>query len=254
MATCWVTLGTWDVVLIIAVSLQATALAYLGHPRWKAFLLSLPVPFTVASLSLNTRVDVTNVAGLPLLMAYTCGVYALHRRLRVPIILSIVVCAAGYCAVASLLAPRLPTTEAAFWGLSVAVLAMGAVLLRLMPAREEPAHRSPLPVYVKLPLIAAVILGLVIIKHQLRGFMTLFPMVGVVASYEGRHCLWTLCRQIPVVMLTMLPMMVAMRIIYPLGGMAWAVIGGWVVLLALLIPLSLREAAAARRTPSPSGG
>ena len=74
----------WDMLLVVAVSLQATALAYVPHPRWKAFLLTLPVPFTLASLSVGQPLDSTNVVALLLLLAYTYGVYCLHVRCRVP--------------------------------------------------------------------------------------------------------------------------------------------------------------------------
>jgi hypothetical protein len=236
-----VALSAWDIALIAAVSLQATVLAYLPHPRWKAFMLSLPIPFTLSSLSLGVRVDITNEAGLLLLMGYTCAVYWLHRGLRVPIAAAIILSAAGYCAVSSAAAPLLPRTDAAFWALGAFVFVSGLALYRLMPPRDEPGHRSPLPVYIKLPIIALVILGLVVLKQRLQGFMTLFPMVGVVASYEGRHCLWTLCRQIPVIMVTILMMMVVMRLVYPVAGIGWALAGAWVALLATLIPTTLMD-------------
>jgi len=191
------TLNGWDLLLIVVVSIQSTALAYMGHPRWKALLLTLPVPFTLATLSVEQPVGPTNVIGLVLLMGYTYGVYLLHARWRVPIVLSIALCAAGYCGAATALAARLPTSETAFWVSVVGVFALGVLLYRLMPWRAEPEHRSPLPPYIKAPMIAAVILFLVIIKQQLQGFMTVFPMVSLVASYEGRRCLWTLARQIP---------------------------------------------------------
>ena len=234
-------LSGWDIALIVLVSLHATALAYLHHPRWKALLLTLPVPFSLASLSIGARVDATNVAGLPLLMVFTCGVYVLYRRCRVPIILAIATCAAGYCGLASVIAPHVPRTGTAFWCLAVVVFAAGAALYQLMPPRDEPGHRSPLPVYIKLPIIAAVIFVLVVLKQQMQGFMTLFPMVGVVAAYEGRHCLWTICRQIPVIMMTLLPMMAAMRLLCPLVGIGWALAGGWVVFLCLLVPIAIRQ-------------
>jgi len=43
-------LGTWDLVLLAVVSLQATLLAYLPHPKWKALIMPLPIPFTLAPL------------------------------------------------------------------------------------------------------------------------------------------------------------------------------------------------------------
>jgi len=231
----------WDVLLIVAVAVHATALAYVPQPRWKAFLLTLPVPFTLASLSLGLSVSASNVLGLLLLFGYAVGVYALHSRLRVPIVAAIVLCAAGYCLAASALAPRLSGGDAAFWISAAAVCVFAVVLLRLMPHRDEPSHRSPLPVYLKLPLIALVIVALVIIKKHLQGFMALFPMVGVVASYEGRFCLWTLTRQMPVIMLTLLPMMAVMRVAYPLVGLGWALAAGWVVFVLILALLTRRQ-------------
>ena len=79
---------------------------------------------------------------------------------------------------------------------------------------------------------------LVIIKQYLQGFMALFPMVGVIASYEARTCLWTVCRQIPVLMLTLLPMIVVIRLLQPAFGIEASLALGWVVFLAILIPLT----------------
>lgn len=203
--------------------------------------MSLPVPFTLASLALGTRVSTGNVSGLVLLLGYTYGVYYFHTRRRVPIVICIVVCAVGYCALAAAVAPWLPDTELAFWGVWSAVLVLGLALYRLLPHREEPAYRSPLPVYLKLPLVALVIFGLVVIKQYLQGFMTLFPMVGVIASYEGRHCLWTLTRQVPVIMLTLLPLMATVRLLQPLLGLGPALAGGWVVFLLVLLPVTAKQ-------------
>lgn len=236
-----VTLTGWDLLLIVVVAIQSTALAYLPHPRWKAFLLTLPVPFTLATLSVGQPIGTTNVIGLVLLMGYTYGVYILHARWRLPIVLSIALGAAGYCGGATALAARLPASEAAFWASVIGVFALGVGLYRLMPWRAEPEHRSPLPPYIKAPMIAAVILFLVIIKQQLQGFMTVFPMVSLVASYEGRRCLWTLARQIPVLMMTTLPMMVTIHLLGPAVGMGWSLAGGWVVFLGVLLPFTRRQ-------------
>ena len=45
----------------------------------------------------------------------------------------------------------------------------------------------PLPIPVKLAIIVGVIGVLVILKQLLKGFMAVFPMVGVVGSYEARQ-------------------------------------------------------------------
>lgn len=245
MASPLLTLGSlvfsgWDLLLIIAVSIHATALAYVPHPRWKAFLMTLPIPFTLASLSLGQQVSASNVLGLVLLLGYTVAVYTLRARLRLPIVPVIVLCAAGYCVLAAATSPWLPRTAPVFWGALAVTMVVGLVLFGALPHRDEPSYRSPLPVYIKLPLIALVIVMLVILKKYLQGFMTLFPMVGVIASYEGRYCLWTLTRQIPVVMLTLLPMMAVMRLAYPAVGIGWAIGAGWVVFLVMLGVLEMR--------------
>lgn len=236
-----ISLGWWDGGLIAVVSLQATALAYLHHPKWKALLLSLPFPFTLASLAVGRPIDTTNMIGMLFLLAYVHVVRALYAR-RVPILAAIGVAAGGYCVLGSLLARVLPQTETAFWVSTGAALAAAGLAHWRMPHRDEPGHRSPLPVYIKLPLIMGVIFLLVVVKQHLRGFVTMFPMVGLVASYEARSCLWTICRQIPVVIATMLPMMLVMRVTQAQWG--WGIgsslAAGWLVFLAVLVPVQRR--------------
>ena len=76
----------WDIVLVVVVTVQATALAYMRQPRMKAFLLSLPLPFTIIALAMNRPIDATNVMGLVLLLLLTHAVRILHQNFRVPII------------------------------------------------------------------------------------------------------------------------------------------------------------------------
>jgi hypothetical protein len=240
-------LSYWDLLLILGVSAQATVLAYLRDPRWKAWLMTLPIPFTLANLSLGLPVEATNVLGLVLLLGYTGGVYGLYVRWRVPIVPAIMLGALGYCGLGSLLAAHLPRTGGAFWLAVGGVYLLGWYLYLRLPGRAEPAYRSPLPVPLKAGIISLVILFLVLLKQELQGFMTLFPMVGVVASYEGRHCLWTLTRQIPVIMLTLLPMMIVMRLLQPGLGQGPALAAGWLVMLATLLPLTRHQWSRDRR-------
>ena len=87
------TIGVWDLVLVVVVSIQATILAYLHHPLWKGFMLLLPMPFTVAFLALGRPVDATNILGLVTLLIYTHGVRLLHDQMGVPIVPAIVLAA-----------------------------------------------------------------------------------------------------------------------------------------------------------------
>lgn len=223
-----------DIALIAVVSAQSTVLAYLHNPKWKAFLLTIPLPGTFAILSVGQPIDITNIAGLVLLLFYTHGVRILNWRFKIPIVFAIAISAVAYCLIGVFLAKILPRTEMAFWVMSAFVLVMALLFDRLLPPRNEPGHRSQLPVGLKLLIIVSVITGLILIKKQLTGFMTVFPMVGLIACYECRHSLWTICRQIPVAMIAVLPMFLIMRLTQPFLGYAWSLVPGWIVFLAVL--------------------
>lgn len=224
----------WEIALVGVVSVMGTAVAYLRSPAHKAFVLMLPVPFTLATLALARPVDATNVLGLGVLFGFTLGVWALRVRGRWPILPAITVPAVGYCAVGAGIARLQPASDAAFWCSVVLVQAASIALIRTLPYRKEPHHRTPLPVWVKLPAIALVIAGLVAIKRHLGGFMTTFPMVGLVAAYEARNSLWTIVRRIPWVMMIMTLMMAVIRLAQVRFGLPVALTLAWGLLPVLL--------------------
>ena len=244
-------IGAWDAALIVLVSVQGTAIAYLREPKWKALLLCFPIPFTAASLALGVPVGSTHVAGMGVMMGYTLLVWWLHVRAHWPIVGAIATAALGYVAAGSGLARVLPRTEAAFW-IAAGLTFVAALSLHLtLPHKDEPGHQTPLPLALKLPIIAAVITGLVLIKQALMGFMTGFPMVGVVTAYEARRSLWTVWRHIPVIVMAAMCMMAAVRLTQDALGLGKALVVGWAVYLTVLIPLirrMWRQAAAATST------
>lgn len=244
--------GPYDLALVAAVSAQATALATVREARWKAAILSLPIPFTMATLAVGKPVGAAHVLGLPMLFCYAQGVRILHVEWRVPIVAAIALSAGGYVALGALLASVVPATGVAFWTSAVATFVAGLWLLRRMPARHEPGYRSPLPLWIKVPVIVLVILLLVALKNTLQGFMTLFPMMGVVGAYEARHSLRTICRQMPVLMIALAPMMVACRLIQPYVALPVALALGWVVFLGVFLPFT-RSDWAAQPGSAPSG-
>ena len=224
----------WDIALICVVSAMGTAVAYLRPPSHKAFVLMLPVPFTLATLVVARPVDATNVLGLVVLFGFTLGVWALLVRWRWPVLLAIAVPAVGYCVVGAAIAWLQPTGDVAFWCAAALVLAAAIALIRTLPHRQEPHHRTPLPVWVKLPAIALVVAGLIAIKQYLGGFMTTFPMVGVVAAYEARNSPWTIVRRIPWIMMMLTLMMVVIRLTQSHLGLPLALTLAWVLLPVLL--------------------
>jgi hypothetical protein len=227
----------FDLALLVTVALQATSMAYLHAPRLKALVLCLPLPFTLVSLSLGQPVDVTNLLGVIAILAYVYLVRFLHQGASIPIVPVIAVAVAVYCALGWLLLQVTPATDRAFWGLGALLLASGAYLHRHQATRFEPGHRTPLPVWLKLPLVLLVVSLLLLVKESLRGVATMFPMVSVPGAYEARHSLWTVSRQMPVFLLTVVPLMMVARLTQPHVGIAGGLALGWLAFLALLVPL-----------------
>jgi hypothetical protein len=233
----------WDLALLGAVTAMGTLLAYIPDPRWKAFVLGLPIPFTLANLSLAQPVGPSHALGMGALLLFMNLVRWLHNGARLPIVAAIVLSEACYLGLAALLNGLVPRTQLAFWLCLGGVIAGGGAFLTLAPARQEPSARSPLPVAVKIVAIAGVISVIILLKQVLGGFMTMFPMVGTIAVYEGRRSLWTIGRQIPILMITAGPMMGAMWIAQQILGASvpLSLLAGWAVFLAVFVPVSLHH-------------
>ena len=243
-----ISFSPWDLALLAAVTAMGTLLAYVPDPRWKAFVLGLPIPFTLANLSLAQPVGPSHVLGMAVLLLFMNLVRWLHNGARLPIVAAIALSEACYLGIAALLNGVVPRTPLVFWLCLGTVIAGGGAFLALAPARAEPSARSPLPVAVKAAAIAGVIALIILLKQVLGGFMTMFPMVGTIAVYEGRRSLWTIGRQIPVLMITAGPMIAAMWLAQNLLGVSvpLSLAAGWVVFLAVFVPVSraqMRDAA-----------
>ena len=75
-------------------------------------------------------------------------------------------------------------------------------------------------------------------------------MIGILVSYEARHSLWTIGRQMPVLILTMGPLMVTVYLLQSRLGLPLGLACGWVIFLAILIPFTRRQWAASSIEPS----
>ena len=243
--------GPWDLVLILVVSLQATVVAYVAAPRVKSIFLTLPFPFTAVALAVGLPLDAANVLSLLLLFCYIHGVRLLHDRLGLPILPAIALSLAGYCVTGWLAAGLVPSGPVAFWLSAAGILGLGALLFWRNAPRAERAHRTQLPVWQKLPAILAVVLLLVFVKQELRGFATLFPLVSVVGAYEARHCLWTMSLTVPLLMMTIVPLMAVAYLCQGSLGLPGGLAVGWILFLLLLIPLTRWQW---RRWPAPLVG
>jgi hypothetical protein len=230
-------MNEWDILLVAVVSLQATALAYLRAPRWKALAFTFPFPFTILALSMDRPLGAAHMLALSLVFVFIHCVRLVHQRAKVPILPAIALGVLVYASLGWFGARWLPDTATAFWAASALVIGFGAIAYLKIPGRTEPGHRTLLPLWKKLPLIVLTVFFLVQLKPILQGFATLFPMIGILVSYEARHSLWTIGRQMPVLILTMGPLMVTVYLLQSRLGLAC----GWVVFLAILIPFTRRQ-------------
>jgi hypothetical protein len=242
-------LSPWDLVLLVVVTAMGTLLAYIPDPRWKGFLLGLPFPFTIATLSLGQQVGPSHVLGMAVLLLFVNLVRWLYDGAKMPIVAAIVLSEVVYLGLAALLNALVPATPLVFWCALGALILAGGTLLAVLPQRQEQAFRSPLQVWVKVAAIAGVVVIIVVLKRILGGFMTMFPMVGTIAVYEARRSLWTISRQIPILIVTAGPMMAAMWLAqhFLRASIPLSLLMGWGVFLAVMIPLTLTQM---RRTPA----
>jgi len=232
--------GFWDWILIAVVTAMSVGVAYLYHPRAKALILSLPLPATLAMLSLHQNVDASNILGLTLLLVFTHLVRVLYQSKRMAIIPAILAAVAFYCLAAIVLRRIYPAGETWFLFALGWNFALSALILWRFPARTEEGQKSPMPVWLKLIVILSVVTAIVAMKKLLGGFMTVFPMVSVITVYEGRKALWSLARQTAVMMITLGVMFTVIHYLFPVVGLYGALAVGWIVMLALLIPIHRR--------------
>tara|TARA_B100001115_G_scaffold181909_1_gene177140 strand:- start:124 stop:810 length:687 start_codon:yes stop_codon:yes gene_type:complete len=213
-------------------------MAYLPHPRWKALTLALPFPFTTIALGQGQPINATHVLALLVLIAYYHAIRLLHHRLS--IVPSIGLGLGLYVLSSHMLLSIVPIQPASF-PICIGIIGLLAIaLLVWQPPRSEPHHRTPLPVYLKLPTVIAVVGLLIYLKSSLQGFATLFPLVGVVGLYEARKSLWSVCRQAPIFTLGMCALLTAAYTTQTLLGLTAALSIGWGMYLIIMLPLTLR--------------
>jgi hypothetical protein len=245
--------GPWDLALVGVVSIMVTVIAYVRSPEWKAFVLLLPIPFTVAVMAVGKPVDATNVLGLVFLYIYARSVRILHYDLRIPIVLAILIAACLYCAASALALPLVPRLDRAFWIAAAGALAFAVAVALGQSRRSEPDYRSSLPLWIKVPAVVTVVCFLVVIKHQLQGFITTFPMVALVGAYEARKSLYALTHQIPFILIMILSLMTVSKLTYENVGLGPSLVLGWIVLVveAAVMLRWTRSRLDDRRSPKP---
>lgn len=228
-------LSAYDVLLIVVVSLMIVCVAYLRDPKWKALITLLPLPSTLGILSLGQEVDASFLIGLFMLYVFFHLIHRLFAGGRIGIVLSIAIATSLYVIIGMGLVPLLPHTAAMFWSCFAGLLVFSAILKIRSRPPDEAGYRTTLPLYVKLPITVTTIFLLVQVKSLLGGFMPMFPMVGVVAAYEARHCLKTVCYQLPLMVMMVAAMFAVFYLTQEKFGLYLSLLYGWIVYLLLLL-------------------
>jgi len=231
----------WDWRLLLAVFLQSAPIAYIHQPKWKALMVSVPLPFTMAVFAVGQPINATNVIGLALWFMFMHGVRILHQDRRWPIVPAIAIMTLAYCLIAMALVRVIPISGVAFWISLGLILPLVLWVQSRLPHQDEPGYRTPLPLWIKLPIIMVVILIILVLKKQLQGFMTVFPMVSIIAVYEARHSLRTMCRQMSITIVVFMTMLIIIRLAVPWMGLHWAMVPCWTAYLLLLTLLTRRQ-------------
>ena len=227
----------WDLVLLLVVLAMAVPLAYIPQVKYKAFIMSLPFPGTVALLSLGQHVNASNILGLSLLLLFAHIVRFLYYHRLAGIIPSIAVAAMTYGILGGWLNRIYPMTTAGFYAAATWNFLLAFAILAFTSPHREPGQKSHLPVVVKIAIVTTVIAGLIILKKMIGGFMVAFPMVSLIAMYESRYSLWSVCRQMAIVMTTLGLLFFTIFLLQDTIGLHLSIVCGWVVFLMVIIPM-----------------
>jgi hypothetical protein len=200
------------------------SIAYVHRPRAKAFIYSLPVPFSCAYLATGLPINATHVTGLILVAGYNWLVYGLMRA-KVPVALAIIVAAGTYFGGAMLLRPL---AGISVWWVAGAALAGWLLALMAYRPRVEPGHRSRTAWWVKAPLIFAIAMGVYNATDLLAGGVGMFPYAGIFASYESRHSLRTLAGQFTINALGLLGCLLTIHLAEGRVPAPWPLLLGWI--------------------------
>ena len=246
----------YDWLLILVVTALGTFSAYLKDPQLKAVTATIPIPCGFAYLAVGEPMGAANALSAILCLFYVHIVRALHYKVKVPIVPSILIGLASFVLLGVAIRPRVPQGEAFFLGVCAFDAILGGVLFQTQAYRPGIRHKTPLPVYIKAPAIAAVVTGLMLIKRLMGGFCTSFPMMNSIVSYESRHSLGDQCRQLPLFLIAAPFMFAEMHFIETrLGWNHWAVLlCGYALFAVIYCPLNRelrRRIAAAEGVPSP---
>ena len=225
----------YDYLLIFVVTALGTFSAYLHDPQLKAVTATVPIPFGFAYIAIGLPIGAANAGGALLCLLYVHVVRILTYKAHLPIILSIAVGIFIFVILGAFLLPLCPEGEGFFFFVCAINFVLGLILFQTQTYEPGKHYKTPLPVYIKAPVVALVITGLMMVKKIMGGFATSFPMMNSVVSYESRHSLGDQCRQLPLFLIAAPVMWISMRYAETIGKLNhWLVLAIGVTLYMII--------------------
>lgn len=159
-----------DIALIVVVALMVCGIAYIHSPIAKSIIYMLPMPFTAAFVSTGGQVNATNLAGIVLLTIITWLAWFLYVKKKVNIVLADFICVAFYCLAGMGITYIIPRDGEsgiiAYWLVALVIVVSSVFLMKLKPVTED-GHKSPLPVYLKIPGVILICLLAIALKTHI---------------------------------------------------------------------------------------
>ncbi|MFA6835748.1 MAG: hypothetical protein WCR04_05015 [Fibrobacteraceae bacterium] len=230
----------YDWLLVIIVTIFGTISAYIKDPQLKAVTGTVPIPFGFAYIAIGHPIGAANAGGALLCLLFVHVVRILTYKMHVPIVLSILAGIIAFIVPSAILLPIMPQGECFFFLICAVNLILGIFLFKTQTYHKGIQYKTPLPVYIKAPAVAAVVAGLMLIKKIVGGFATSFPMMNSIVSYESRHSLGDQCRQLPLFLIAAPFMFVWMH--YSETRFSWnhwfVLVTGVTLYMIIFIPLN----------------
>lgn len=218
----------------LALGVLIATMASVKNVHLKAAIYTLPVTITVALIATNGVIDSGSIIGLALVCVFIWLTETLHKRLRIPILISDIMAAVLYVTAGYFI---VNTINPSFHLATAVYLAFWVPLVwwaQKHPLTVKPHKPSAIPPALKGVATSGVGLVLFSVKDALAGVVVTFPFSGVFAVLETKDHLQVLLRTLIRNSVAIIALLVAM---YPLQGkihLAVEILIGWAAYLLVL--------------------
>jgi len=230
----------FDLAMAGVLTVLVTAISRIHCPVWKSFIYSCPIPFSLAFLVSGRPVGPGHVLGIALNNLFLWGVWFMHKRKGLHILVADVVVAALYVSLMTWTIRQLPEDSSPLFYLFAGLGVAYSAFARRFPEVREEGATSPMPVWKKAPLVFVLALNLFALKNFLLAAVCTFPYLGVFTVVECRRSLYTLLRRFGYLSVAFYVLVVVLRWCQDSMPPWAALLVAWVPALAILALLQLR--------------